>query len=118
MRRFRETDNEMSPSKARFHRQYKRLLKTVAEKMGMAPGTYDIRSMKGGPAVMGEVVLHGDHIYVMVIGDKLKRDEPAVMYRTVQGRRDYTGGQNHWMQSSLLNDPHHAASILRAYNVL
>lgn len=85
--------------KAAFHREAKAVLKKVASAMGLAPADYDLRSNKGGIAVSGEVTLHTDKLYVQVcqsFGGK------EVMYRTCEGRKDYTGGPNNWARAGEL----------------
>ena len=49
---------------------------------------------------MGEVTLHSDHLYLMVhvgMGSELK-----VLYRTCKGRKDFSGGMNHFIGVSEL----------------
>jgi hypothetical protein len=53
----------------------------------------DIRTCKGGPAVSGEVVLHSGKWYIMVSADMAHLGQ---MYRTCNGKKDYTGGANRW----------------------
>ena len=43
---------------------------------------------------MGEVTLHSDHLYLMV---HVMTGELRVMYRTCKGRKDYSGGMNHFI---------------------
>lgn len=79
-------------NKETLHRSGKRLLKEVACHLGFVEEAYSIHSNKGGDGVMGEVILHSDHLYLMVhiaSGGVLR-----VLYRTCQGRKDYSGGTN------------------------
>jgi hypothetical protein len=92
-----------SYSKLEYHRLGKRVLKTIADELGLQSGTYDIRSNLGGPAVSGEITLHTDHVYIQfsngVMGDRF-------MARSCKGRKDYTGGANIWIKyDKLLNLP-------------
>ena len=50
------------------HRSTASLLRKVAAALGLAPGSYDIRSNEAGIAVPGEVILHGETIYIQVGG--------------------------------------------------
>lgn len=88
-------------SKDRFHTVYKKRLREIATALGLSKEEYDLRSNKAGPAILGEVTLHTNKLYLQVGG----LDESQVMYRSVSGRKDYTGGTNHWMSlESLWND--------------
>jgi hypothetical protein len=78
-----------------FHRAAKKALKAVAEKLGLSKSDYDLRNNKAGPAVTGEVTLHTDKLYVQVSGGMFS-DKLSVMYRTCNGRKDYTGGTNNF----------------------
>lgn len=70
-----------------FHRRAKHMCKIIAEIMKDNP---DIRTNKGGPAVMGETTYHGDKIYIQ-FGDN------GIMYRCVKSKKDYVGGRNNWI---------------------
>jgi hypothetical protein len=88
--------------KAKFHAKAKRCLRWLAEKeLGLQKGEYGIRSNMGGIAVSGEITLHTDWCYVQV-----SQFRPAfeVMFRSCNGRQDYTGGQNHFCSAQLLED--------------
>lgn len=87
------------PNKRTFHLAARQRLKQLAEALRLTPGSYDIRSNRGGPAVSGEIILHHEQLYISV-------DRPTygigmgLLYRSCNGRRDYTGGRN--MMTSLL----------------
>lgn len=95
-----------------FHREAKKALRRVADALGLAKADYDLRSNQGGPAVSGEITLHTDHAYIQV---DLGCMGPAreVMYRTCDGRRDYTGGRNNFASIANLLDPLSFAAHLR-----
>lgn len=82
-------------AKETFHEEGRKVLKRIAQRMGLPKGSYDIRSNMGGIAVSGEVTLHGEHIYIQLdkgsISDRL-------LYRRCNGRKDYCGHANHWMR--------------------
>ena len=97
--------------KNQFHLTAMRRLRLVAKALGLEPGQYDLRSNRGGMAVSGEVTLHSDHLYVQV-------SQPGcmgkgIMFRTCQGRKDYSGGRNRWADANSLNYPEIMAKWLR-----
>src|SRR5262245_42343824 len=51
-------------AKRAFHNHARRRLKELADALGLAPQSYDLRSNAGGIAVSGEVTMHADHVYV------------------------------------------------------
>ena len=91
--------------KKQLHRHGRAFLASLAAELGLVTGTYDIRSNKGGIAVSGEVTLHADRLYVQLYESCI---HPGVMvlYRTCEGRKDYSGGLNHtWQMADLANRP-------------
>lgn len=81
------------------HRSGKRLLLEIAGALELSSESYDIRSSKGGNGVMGEVILHSDHLYLMV---HVMTGELRVMYRTCKGPKDDSGGINYFVGVSEL----------------
>lgn len=79
------------------HKAGRSWLRYVAASLGLEPGTYDIRSNMGGIAVSGEVTLHGEGIYVQ-LSESCLHPGISVMYRTCNGRKDYTGGSNNFQR--------------------
>lgn len=49
-------------AKRQFASKGKKVLKALAEFMGLVKGTYDIRWNPGGIAVSGDIILHGESI--------------------------------------------------------
>lgn len=97
--------------KRRFHATARSRLKQLAAELRLAPGTFEIRSNKGGIAVSGEVTLHHYRAYVQV-GQFGLASGHGILIRTCKGRRDYTGGANHFAALALLDDiPALAASV-------
>ncbi len=92
---YNETD------KATFHKEAKSVLRKVAKAMGLEKGEFDLRSNKGGIAVSGEVTLHSDNAYIQV---SQSMGRPTVLYRSCNGRKDYSGGQNQYVDVSALLD--------------
>lgn len=84
------------PAKDAFHSEAKRVLKTLADKLGLKAGEYDLRSNKGGIGVGGEVTLHSDTLYVQIYKSMFSKSD--VMYRRCNGRKDYTGEANHFAE--------------------
>jgi hypothetical protein len=99
-------------AKRLFHHHARRQLRLLADALGLAAGTYDLRSNQGGSAVSGEVTLHADHLYVQACQPATGYDS-GVMYRTCQGRKEYTGGRNNFASLDLLNDPGQLARTIR-----
>ena len=103
-------------AKAEFHQQGKRMLRRIAKLMGLAPGTYDIRSNLGGIAVSGEVTLHGERIYIQ-LSQSCCGPDMGFMYRQCDGRKDYCGKTNRWMHwTTLLDEDKSIASFLWTMN--
>jgi len=100
-------------AKRLFHRHARRQLGLLADALGLAPGSFDLRSNKGGSAVSGEVTLHADHLYVQACQPATGHDS-GVLFRMCQGRKDYTGGRNNFASLDLLNDPGQLARTIRA----
>lgn len=89
--------------KSRAHTKARKVLRSFAQEfLKLTPDSFEVRSNPGGIAVSGEVTLHtdpfGDNsmgIYVQ-IGQSWLGPGHSVMYRTCDGRRDYTGHMNRW----------------------
>ena len=81
----------------------KRLANITAESLRLQDGSYDIRVNKAGVAVSGEVTLHGENIYVQ-FGQSMVGGNSGFLCRTCKGRKDYTGGRNHWYKWEDLGD--------------
>jgi hypothetical protein len=82
-----------SSKKDKAHRDTMRFLRSFARnELGLPDTAFEVRSNKGGIAVSGEITLHTNTVYVQVSASFCGL--PAVMYRTVKSRKDYTGGHN------------------------
>ena len=99
--------------KQRFHTAARRRLRRLATALGFSPGSFDLRSNLGGIAVSGEITLHHDDLYVQVCQPATGADS-GILIRTCQGRRDYTGGCNHFAPLRLLDDEAALAAQVRA----
>ena len=86
-----------------FHSTARSRLRRLADELGLKPGSYDLRSNKGGVAVSGEITLHHEQVYIQVhqsvIGGGLD-----VLIRTCAGRRDSSGGGNNFVPLAALDD--------------
>src|SRR5260370_36255027 len=80
-------------AKRAFHNHARRRLKQLANALGLAPGSFDLRSNPGGIAVSGEATLHADHLYVQAC-QPATGDDTGILFRTCQGRKDYHGRSN------------------------
>ncbi|HVB17305.1 MAG TPA: hypothetical protein VNF04_12280 [Stellaceae bacterium] len=101
-----------SEAKRRFHRHARRQLLALAAALGFDDGDYDLRSNAGGIAVSGEATIHGDRLYVQV-SQPATRADTGVLFRTCEGRRDYTGGRNNFASLDLLHRPAELAGLIR-----
>lgn len=97
-----------------FHRHGRRQLHLLADVLGLSEETYDLRSNEGGIAVSGEVTLHADRLYVQV-SQPATRADTGILFRTCEGRRDYTGGRNNFASLDLLHRPEELADLIRRH---
>jgi hypothetical protein len=65
-------------------------------------------------AVSGEATLHGDRLYVQV-SQPATRADTGILFRTCEGRRDYTGGRNNFASLDLLHRPEKLAALIRRH---
>ena len=77
-------------AKRAFHREARSALRVAARHLGLEPDQYDLRSNFAGPAVSGEITLHGDEIYVQVSIPCI-RPGREVMFRRCKGGRTTWG---------------------------
>lgn len=99
--------------KRRFHATARSRLKQLAAELRLPAGSFDIRSNKGGIAVSGEVTLHHEGAYVQA-GQFGLSSGHGILIRSCKGRRDYTGGPNHFVALTLLDDIPALAATVRA----
>lgn len=95
-------------AKGYFHREGRRVLREVAKRLGLAPGSFTIRSNMGGVAVCGEVVLHSDKLYINLAAEGHPSNR-TFWFRRVSGRpakrgERYFSGPNHHMTFGALTD--------------
>ena len=90
-------------AKRAFHAEARKAVRLLADALGLAAGSFDLRICAGGPAVAGEVILHADNLYVQVsVGSFGGHD---IMFRRCRDRSDYCGERNHWARIEELLDP-------------
>jgi hypothetical protein len=98
-------------AKRRFHRETRRRLLELAAALDLKRCDYDLRSNQGGIAVSGEVTLHADRLYVQA-SQPATGSDTGILFRTCEGRRDYTGGRNHFASLDLLHRPAALARLI------
>ena len=84
--------------KAVLHKEGKRFLREVAKELGLDRSEYDLRNNLAGIAVSGEVTLHTDKVYIQSSDSSLFYGI-QILYRVCNGRKDYCGGQNHFINT-------------------
>ena len=77
--------------------------RSVAEDLGLAPGTFEVRTCKGGSAVPGEVILHAESVY-LCLGTSMPGGDLVGFARSCKGRKDYTGGVNRRLSTRMTFD--------------
>jgi hypothetical protein len=103
-----------SGAKRLFHRRARRQLIELARMLNFDSADYDLRSNEGGIAVSGEVTLHANRLYVQV-SQPATRADTGILFRTCEGRRDYTGGRNNFASLDLLHRPEELAALIRRH---
>ena len=99
-------------AKRLFHSRARSQLRRLATTLGLAPGSYDLRSNPAGIAVSGEITLHTDRLYVQASRSVMGHDS-GILFRTCKGRKDYVGGPNNFASLDLLNRPEELARRIR-----
>jgi hypothetical protein len=90
-----------------------RIARNLARALGLPRGSFDVRINPGGPAVGGDVILHGERLYVSLSQTALGPDF-GFMWRTCRGRKDFAGGPNRWSAWDDLLDLPRLAERMRA----
>lgn len=75
-------------NKKRFRSLAMKFLRVVRKRLGIEA---NVRYNPAGIACSGDAVLHGARLYILLNMDIC----PWILYRSCEGRRDYTGGLNH-----------------------
>ncbi|ASY46579.1 hypothetical protein CJD35_19065 (plasmid) [Sphingobium xenophagum] len=100
------------PAKRLFHSEGRIAVRRLAEALGLAEGSFDVRSNKGGVAVSGEITLHGEDIWVQLSLGLMGPDR-EILYRRVHGRSDHIGERNHYASIRDLMAPDRFARKIR-----
>ena len=89
------------------------LLKQLAKALNLPTGSYEVRVNNAGPAVSGDIHLHGEWIYVEL---EQSFNSGNFMWRYCDGRKDYTGRVNQWSRWEELLDPVTFAAHIKQYS--
>lgn len=81
--------------KKKLHADIRKFLRDVVKSLGLEKGNYNIRTNMAGVGVFGESILHTDWFYV-IVSDGFFSQSMAVMFRSCEGQKDYSGGANQW----------------------
>lgn len=100
--------------KQAFHRTGKCLLQRIANALGLDKKQYDLRSNLGGIAVSGEIILHSDTLYLQLSQGALMQGRTQILYRRCDGRKDYVGHVNHFIELARLINENEAAQFIHA----
>ncbi len=96
-----------------FHVTGLKRLRALAKALRFAANSFDVRSNCGGIAVSGEVTLHHEGLYVQISQPATHADS-GILIRSCKGRKDYTGGRNHFASLAMLDDIPALASLCRS----
>ena len=105
--------------KEEFLRLCRAVAKQLAKDLGMTenrgdgPNNFDIRTNRSGVAGSGSVTLHGEHIYIQLEQGSFR---DRFMFRSCEGRKDYTGGPNQWMKWTYLHAWDKAVATFARFN--
>jgi len=107
-------DEQNARLKRLFHRRGKQLMQRIASDLGYEANTFDVYSNPAGVAVSGEVTLHCDDLYVQFSRSCVGGGEMDILFRSCEGRKDYRGGQNHFLPFESLRDYSSFLRVLKA----
>jgi hypothetical protein len=99
-------------AKRLFHSRARSQLRRLATALGLAPGSYDLRSNPAGIAVSGEITLHTECLYVQA-SQSVMGNANGILFRTCKGWKDYVGGSNNFASLDLLNRPEELAQRIQ-----
>lgn len=88
--------------KSEFLNLGRQMMMRLASSLGLNEDQYEVRVNEGGIAVSGEVTLHTDRHYIQFCPSRIGGE--GFLVRTCKGRKDYTGGRNHWVKWEDLKD--------------
>lgn len=82
-------------AKKTFHKEARKFLKNLGETLGLSD--YEVKVNAGGDAVSGEATLYSDRLMVSICADLAYQGLGPVLFRSTNGKKDYTGGGNNWV---------------------
>lgn len=103
-----------SDEKDKYHKFWKNTLREFAKNhLGLESNQFDVRSNLSGCSVGGEITLHTDNVYITVLSSFVNENN-NVLYRYCNGRKDYSGGSNHYTSGSkIVNEPEKFTETLK-----
>ena len=104
--------------KEAFHRAGKVLLRRIAKALGLDKKQYDLCSNLAGIAVSGEITLHSDTLYLQLSQGALMQGRTQILYRRCDGRKDYVGHMNHFVEVARLVNEDEAKRFILACDEL
>lgn len=90
-------------SKADFHKAGRLFFRSIAKDLSLPRGSYKVRSVLGGDAVLGDVILHHNKFYVCLMQSDVGQGLD-ILFRTCTSQKDYQGGPNRWLTIQDLKD--------------
>jgi hypothetical protein len=102
-------------AKKEFLRLCRQTAVRIATEMGLGEDDYEVRVNKAGIAVSGEVTLHTDRHYVQ-FSQFYGSPGTGFLVRSCKGRKDYTGGQNHYVKWENLRDMRGVSEFILSLN--
>lgn len=91
------------------------ILKKLAKELGLPDGSYEISINRAGPAVSGDIILHGQWLYINLSQTSISQSM-GFYWRLCKGMKDYSGGINQWESWKALLDLHTLADKMAHYN--
>lgn len=95
-----------------FHADGRRAMHKLAAALRLPDASYSIRSNRSGPAVSGEITLHGEEVWVQLSLGALG-PENEVSFRRVRGRDDHLGDRRRFAAIRELLNPERFAERVR-----
>lgn len=99
-------------AKRAFHREGSAALRRLADALGLCDDRYSLIARRGSEAQSGEIILHGEELWVRLSLDVVFPGQ-EVTYRRVRGRDDHWGDRDRVSAVIDLLDPERFAARLR-----
>ena len=91
-------------AKRRFHHHARARLLNSPKRSASRPATTICAATKAESPFPAKSRLHADHLYVQASQSAMGPDT-GILFRSCEGRRDYTGGRNNFASLDLLHRP-------------